>query len=115
MRRSAAALEQVWVEVPERAVEAYEAALSSACDAVGFFFADEPRGIWRVEGVRDVDAGGAGDAGLLDALAIAAMVTGVTATLGREATEAVRDAVLLRSGVLFGARLATRLREGVRS
>ena len=85
MRRRAGPLETVFVEVPDAAVEAYEAALATACDTVGFFFADEARGIWRVEGVRDV---GAGDAGLQDALAIAAMATGVTATLGREATEA---------------------------
>ncbi|WP_237482658.1 hypothetical protein [Lichenibacterium dinghuense] len=38
----------------------------------------------------------------------------VRGALGREATDAVRDAVLLRSGLLFGARLATRLREGSR-
>ena len=85
MRRRAGPLETVFVEVPDAAVEAYEAALATACDTVGFFFADEARGIWRVEGVRDV---GAGDAGLHDALAIAAMATGVTATLGREPTEA---------------------------
>ncbi len=88
MRRRAGPLETVFVEVPDAAVEAYEAALATACETVGFFFADEARGIWRVEGVRDVDAGGAGDAGLHDALAIAAMATGVTASLGREATEA---------------------------
>lgn len=85
MRCRAGPLETVFVEVPDAAVEAYEAALATACETVGFFFADEARGIWRVEGVRDV---GAGEAGLHDALAIAAMATGVTATLGREATEA---------------------------
>jgi len=85
VRRRAGPLETVFVEVPDAAVEAYEAALTTACETVGFFFADEARGIWRVEGVRDV---GAGEAGLQDALAIAAMATGVTATLGREATEA---------------------------
>ena len=85
MRRRAGPLETVFVEVPDAAVEAYEAALATACETVGFFFADEARGIWRVEGVRDV---GTGDAGLHDALAIAAVATGVAATLGREATEA---------------------------
>ena len=85
MRRRAGPLETVFIEVPDAAGEAYEAALATACDTVGFFFADEARGIWRVEGVRDV---GAGDASLHDALAIAAMATGVTATLGREPTKA---------------------------
>ena len=85
MRRSAARLEQVWVEVPESAVEAYEAALSSACDAVGFFFADEPRGIWRVEGVRDA---GAGEAALSAALALAAAASGIEAEARRQPVEA---------------------------
>ena len=85
MRRSAAQLEQVWVEVPEGAVEAYEAALSSACDAVGFFFADEPRGIWRVEGVRGA---GAGEGALPAALALAAAASGVQAEVRRQPVEA---------------------------
>jgi len=85
MRRHAAPLETVFVEVPDAAVEAYEAALGTACATVGFFFADEDRGIWRVEGVRDA---GADEARLQDALALAALVTGVPARLRREATEA---------------------------
>ncbi len=85
MRRRASPLETVFVEVPDAAVEAYEAALGTACATVGFFFADEARGIWRVEGVRDA---GADEARLQDALALAALVTGVPATLGRQATEA---------------------------
>lgn len=85
MRRRAGPLETVWVEVPDEAVEAYEAALSSACDTVGFFFADEARGIWRVEGVRDQ---GTDDAPLRDALALAAMATGVAVPLQRVVTEA---------------------------
>jgi len=85
MRRHAVPLETVFVEVPDAAVEAYEAALDTVCITVGFFFADEARGIWRVEGVHDA---GADDARLQDALALAALVTGVPATLGREATEA---------------------------
>ena len=51
----------------------------------GFFFADEARGIWRIEGVRDA---GVDEARLQDGLALAALVTGIPATLGREATEA---------------------------
>ncbi len=85
MRRRAGPLETVFVEVPDTAVEAYEAALGTVCATVGFFFADEARGIWRVEGVRDA---GADEARLQDALALAALVTGVPAILGREATEA---------------------------
>ena len=85
MRRRAVPLETVFVEVPDAAVEAYEAALGTVCATVGFFVADEERGIWRVEGVHDA---GADDARLQDGLALAALVSGVPATLGREATEA---------------------------
>ncbi len=85
MRRRAAPLETVFVEVPDAAVEAYEAALGTVCTTVGFFFADEARGIWRVEGVRDA---GVNEALLQDALALAALVTGIPAALRREATEA---------------------------
>ena len=84
-RRRAEPLETVWVEVPESAVEAYEAALLEACATVGFFFADEDTRTWRIEGVRDA---GAGQAALESALAVAALVTGVHAPLGRSATEA---------------------------
>ncbi len=85
MRRHAVPLETVFVEVPDAAVEVYEAALGTVCTTVGFFFADEARGIWRVEGVRDA---GADEARLQDALSLAALVSGVSAILGREATEA---------------------------
>ena len=85
MRRRAGPLEQVWVEVPEHALEPFEAALSSACDAVGFFHADEARGLWRVEGVRDV---GSDEASLSGALALAAAVSGVDPVLGRQSMEA---------------------------
>ena len=85
MRRHAVPLETVSVEVPDAAVEAYEAALGTVCATVGFFFADEARGIWRVEGVHDA---GADEARLQDALALAALVSGVPATLCRDATEA---------------------------
>ena len=43
------ALETVSVEVPEAALEAYEAALSNVCATVGFFRDTRPA-IWRVEG-----------------------------------------------------------------
>lgn len=85
MRRHAVPLETVFVEVPDAAVEAYEAALGTVCATVGFFFADEARGVWRVEGVHDA---GADEARLQDALALAALVSGTPAALRREATEA---------------------------
>jgi ribosomal protein L11 methyltransferase len=85
MKRRAGPLETVWLEVPEAALEPYEAALSSACATVGFFLADEDRGLWRVEGVRDV---GEEDGALQTALSLAAAATGVAAELRREPTAA---------------------------
>lgn len=85
MKRRAGPLETVFIEVPDGAVEAYEAALATVCDTVGFFLADEDARIWRIEGVRDV---GAEDGALQGALALAALLTGVTAPLQRAATEA---------------------------
>lgn len=78
------ALETVWVEVPEEALEPYEAALGAACDTVAFF-KDDDTSLWRVEGVRAV---GADPAELDAALALAASLTGIAAPLGREATPA---------------------------
>jgi ribosomal protein L11 methyltransferase len=78
------ALETVSVEVPEHALEAYEAAIASVCASVGFFL-DEATRIWRVEGVKQT---GAGEAELAAALALAEMVTGVAATVRHAPTEA---------------------------
>ena len=103
MKRRAAPLEQVWVEVPEDAVEAYEAALSSVCDAVGFFFADEPRRIWRVEGVRDADAA---EGPLAAALALAAAASGAETVLRRESVEA--EGWLARTQATFPEQLVGR-------
>ena len=83
--RHAGKLETVFVEVPESALDVYEAAFSAACDTVGFFLADEDARVWRVEGVREVAADGAG---LDQALMLAAAATGVDAPLQRVATEA---------------------------
>ena len=83
--RRAEPLETVWVEVPEPALDAYEAALSAHCETVGFFFADEASRTWRVEGVREA---GARTVDLLAALALAEAMTGVAAPLHREATQA---------------------------
>ena len=74
---SRSALETVSVDVPEAAVEAYEAALESVCATVGFFV-DETTGLWRVEGVREI---GRDEAELVAALALAAAVSGCEARL----------------------------------
>jgi len=77
-------LETVSVTVPEAAAEAYEAALATACDAVGFFRCDADD-LWRVEGIK---AAGAGDAALVAALALAEAATGIAAALRRHPTAA---------------------------
>ncbi len=84
-RRRAGPLETVFVDVPEHALEAYEAAFDSACDTIGFFLTDEDLRVWRVEGVRDADGD---DAPLHQALLVAAAVSGVEAVLERAPTEA---------------------------
>ena len=84
MTPPATGLETVWVDVPEAALEAYEAALGSACRTVGFFLADEDVRTWRVEGVKET---GASEPTLAGALALAALVTGVEAALERAPTE----------------------------
>lgn len=80
MRRRAGPLETVSVEVPEFALEAFEAALESVCDTVAFFLADEEARVWRVEGVRDLPEE---DGALEAALSIAAATTGVDPALDR--------------------------------
>lgn len=80
--RRAGPLETVWVEVPEAALEAYEAALGAVCDTVGFFL-DETTGRWRVEGVKSF---GEAEAELAGALALAEAVSGIAAGLQREPT-----------------------------
>ena len=85
MRRRAGPLETVSVTVPEAALDAYEAALATSCGTIGFFLEDEDARTWRVEGVRDTEAE---LTPLLDALSIAALVSGITAPLHRTATEA---------------------------
>lgn len=84
VQRRTTPLETVAVDVPEAALEAYEAALSTACRTVGFF-RDARTGDWRVEGVKPI---GSGDAELGRALSIAAAVTGVAIPLRRTPTPA---------------------------
>ncbi len=72
------------VDVPEAALEIYEAALSSACTTVGFF-RDHKTGDWRVEGVKPV---GSSESELAAALALAATVSGVSVPVQRKPTPA---------------------------
>ncbi len=83
--KRAGPLETVFVIVPHTARDAYEAAIAQACTTIGLFEHDEAARIWRIEGVK---ATGENDAALDTALAIAALVTGITAPLQREPTEA---------------------------
>ncbi len=95
MNRHPRNLECVSLTVPEEALEAYEAALGSVCETVGFF-RDHATGTWRLEGVRAV---GAKDNELTGALALAAAVTGVVATATRTPTQA--DGWLERTKAAF--------------
>ncbi|MSP05468.1 MAG: 50S ribosomal protein L11 methyltransferase [Acetobacteraceae bacterium] len=72
-------LETVFVDVPEHAVEAYEAAFASACKTVGFFL-DEGTRIWRIEGVKPT---GQKNSELATALLLAGALTGTDAPLHR--------------------------------
>ncbi len=106
MRRRAGPLETLWVEVPEHALDAYEAAMATACGTVGFFLIDENARTWRVEGVRDV-----ADTLPDGPMALAALVSGVEVPLHRSATEA--EGWVLRTQAAFpeqrvGRRFAVR-------
>ena len=80
MRATPTPLERIWVEVPDHALEPYEAALRSVCETVGFF-RDQPSGTWQIEGVRPADAD---SAPLTAAVALAEALTGLSAELHRE-------------------------------
>ncbi len=97
--RHAIGLETVSVTIPADALEAYEAAFEEACGTIGFFL-DEATGMWTVEGVKDQ---GTGEAELASALAIAAIVSGVTAELTRAPTPA--DGWLARTRSAFPEQL----------
>ena len=75
-------LETVAVDVPESALETFEAALGSVCATVGFF-RDDATGLWRVEGVKEV---GVNDPALEAALALAAAASGAEAVVSRTPT-----------------------------
>ncbi len=78
-------LETVSVLVPEAALDAFAAALESACLTSGFFLADEATRLWCAEGVKRV---GEGEAALAAALALATLVTGLEPATLRKPTEA---------------------------
>jgi ribosomal protein L11 methyltransferase len=80
MRATSALLERIWLDVPEHALEPYEAALRSVCETVGFFH-DQSSGNWQIEGVRSADAD---NAPLMAALALAEALAGFAAELHRE-------------------------------
>jgi len=101
-QRHATPLETVAVTVPDAALEAYEAALGSVCDTVGFF-RDITTGDWRVEGVKPV---GRGDTALVGALALADMVSGLTVVLERASTAA--EGWLARTRAAFPEQLIGR-------
>ncbi len=96
MKRRAGPLETVSVEVPEDALELFEAVLLEHCDTVSFFLADEDEKTWQVEGVRDIPED---DTALRGALALAAAATGVHPILQRTPTEA--DGWLARTQEAF--------------
>ncbi len=75
-------LETISVDVPEAALEAYEAAMSVACATVGFF-RDHKSGDWRVEGVKVV---GSNEPELAAALALAANLCGIEVAVQRTPT-----------------------------
>ena len=95
MARHTIPLETVSVTVPEEALEAFEAALLTACDTVGFFL-DEDTGLWRVEGVKQV---GAREAELSASVALANAVSQCAARVERAATE--NDGWLARTYAAF--------------
>jgi ribosomal protein L11 methyltransferase len=107
MMRQATPLETVYVVVPGEAVDAYEAALTGVCSAVGLFLADEEAGTWRVEGVKPV-----GESAQLQAgLAMAELASGVAAELFRVDTDSEGWLARVYEGFpeqLIGRRFAVR-------
>ena len=90
-RRAGASLETISVNVPESALELYEAALATACPTVGFF-RDHATGNWRVEGVKQV---GSSEQILTAALALAGNLSGTETEVRRTLTPS--DGWLARS------------------
>jgi ribosomal protein L11 methyltransferase len=88
--------------VPEAALEAYEAALSSICTGVSFFH-NTTMDRWRVEGLKPV---GRDEPALAAALALAASISGCDAALERAPTSL--DGWLARSYASFAEQLIGR-------
>lgn len=84
MVRHTTPLETVSVTISEAALEAFEAALATACDTIGFFL-DDDTGLWRVEGVKPI---GAKEPELAAAMALACLVSGASPALERVSTAA---------------------------
>jgi ribosomal protein L11 methyltransferase len=84
MNRRTQNLETVFVTVPRAAIDIFEAALTAHCRTIGIFEADDEGVNWRIEGVREIGD----DQELLGALMLAEMLSGVTAPLSRQATDA---------------------------
>ena len=80
MRASPTALERLCVTIPEHALDAYESAFGTVCVSIGLF-RDEAANTWLIEGVKQA---GDDDPELAAALALAAVLSGVEATLHRE-------------------------------
>jgi ribosomal protein L11 methyltransferase len=83
--RSPLRLETIAIDVPEAAVEHYESALRSVCSTIGFFMIDEEKEIWRIEGIKAI---GENEPGLVAALSLAELMTGVPPAITRTETEA---------------------------
>jgi ribosomal protein L11 methyltransferase len=96
-------LECVSLTVPDDALDVYEAALGGVCETVGFF-RDHAAGTWRLEGIRVL---GSKEQELTGALALAAVVTGVTAVATRAPAQA--DGWLERTRAAFPEQLVGRL------
>jgi ribosomal protein L11 methyltransferase len=106
-RYQPAPLETVSVEVPETALEPYEAALLTACFAVGYF-RDSLSGRWTIEGIRSV---GRGEQHLVAALALAEDITGIKVRVSRKPTPAEGWLAASRTSFpeqLIGRRFAVR-------
>ena len=100
------------VRVARDAREAFEAALGTVCDTVGFFRDHDNRTAWGVEGVKP---GGEGEAELAAALAVAALVTGVSSSRSGVTAGGLAGADLFgvsRALSASGSRFAGRISRG---
>ncbi|MDE2005043.1 MAG: 50S ribosomal protein L11 methyltransferase [Rhodospirillales bacterium] len=84
MKARAASLELISLDIPDAALEPFEAALRAACATVAMF-RDEDAGIWLLEGVREA---GTREAELAAGLALAAALTGIAPAPRRAAIAA---------------------------